>query len=196
MTGQTQPQMTRPLRSTPVTEASSLLRAGPPARLATVLTPPRTHPERPLPLVPARDSVKTRLPMFHARAADQAHAASMPDTTWPVIGHPPGLAPAARDMATVSMPLHFCNDTSTAVRVHSSSWSLPDASWAPFPHRSPRRSSANAACGGLKPPPERATSKGQPSSLAQHRLKEASPTHEDLHSSFMAHASAKSALGP
>jgi hypothetical protein len=25
---------------------------------------------------------------------------------------------------------------------------------APFPHRSPRRSSANAACGGLKPPPE------------------------------------------
>jgi hypothetical protein len=28
----------------------------------------------------------------------------------------------------------------------------PDASRAPFPHRSPRRSSANAACGGLKPP--------------------------------------------
>jgi hypothetical protein len=30
--------------------------------------------------------------------------------------------------------------------------SPPDASRAPFPHRSPRRSSANAACGGLKPP--------------------------------------------
>ena len=42
--------------------------------------------------------------MFHARAADQAHAASMPGTTWPVIGHPPGPAPAARSMATVSMP--------------------------------------------------------------------------------------------
>jgi len=154
LTGQTQPQMTRPLRSTPITEASSLLRTGPPARLATVLTPPRTHPEQLLPLVPQRDSVKTRLPMFHTRAADQAHAASMPGTAWPVIGYLPGPAPAARDMATVSMPLHFRNDTSTAVRVHSSSWSPPDTSRAPFPHRSPRRSSANAACGGLKPPPE------------------------------------------
>ena len=46
------------------------------------------------------------------------------------------------------------NDTSTAVRVHSSSWSPPDASCAPFPHRSPRRSSANAACGGLASSPE------------------------------------------
>jgi hypothetical protein len=34
-----------------------------------------------------------------------------------------------------------------------SSWSSPDASRAPFPPRSPRRSSANAAGGGLKPPP-------------------------------------------
>ena len=62
---------------------------------------------------------------------------------------------------------------------------------APFPHRSPRRSSANAACGGLKPPPRRAASKGLPSSLAQHRLTQISPTHADLHSSFMAHAPAK-----
>jgi hypothetical protein len=92
--------------------------------------------------------------MFHARAADQAHAASVPDTTWPVIGHPPGPAPAARSMATVSMPLRERNDTSTAVRVHSSSWSPPGTPPVPFPHRSPRRSSANAACGGLEPPPE------------------------------------------
>src|SRR5262245_14736142 len=69
-----QPQMTRPLHSTPITGASALLRAGPPAR---------------------RRSWPTRLPKFHARAADQAHAASMPDTTWPVLGHPPGPAPAA-----------------------------------------------------------------------------------------------------
>ena len=34
-----QPQMTRPLRSTPITGASPLLRAGPPAEPATVLTP-------------------------------------------------------------------------------------------------------------------------------------------------------------
>jgi hypothetical protein len=125
--------MTRPLRSTPITGASLLLRAGPPARC---------------------QQAAAHLPMFHARAADQAHAASVPDTTWPVIGHPPGPAPAARSMATVSMPLRERNDTSTAVRVHSSSWSPPGTPPVPFPHRSPRRSSANAACGGLEPPPK------------------------------------------
>src|ERR1700676_1818379 len=40
-----------------------------------------------------------------------------------------------------------------------------------FPHRSPRRSSANAAEGGLKPPPEgRLRRAGNPSSLVQHRF--------------------------
>ena len=58
--------MAQPLRSTPITGASPLLRAGPPA-----------HRSRPV-----------RLPKFHARAADQAHAASMPDTARPVIGTP------------------------------------------------------------------------------------------------------------
>src|SRR5215217_1775252 len=39
----------------------------------------------------------------------------------------------------------------------------------------------------------KATPKGQPSSLAQHRLLEASlPAHQDLRSSFTAHAPAKS----
>jgi hypothetical protein len=38
-------------------------------------------------------------------------------------------------------------------RSGTSSWSLPDASSAPFPCRSPRRSSANAAQGGLAPAP-------------------------------------------
>jgi transposase len=33
--------------------------------------------------------IGTRLPTFHVEAADQAHVASMPDTTWPVNGHPP-----------------------------------------------------------------------------------------------------------
>ncbi len=162
--------MTRPLRSTPITGASALLRAGPPAR----------HGE------PA-----ARLPMFHARAADQAHAASVPGTTWPVIGLPPGSAPAARSMATVSMPPCERHDTSTAVRVHSSSWSPPDTSPVPFPHRSPRRSSANAACGGLEPPPEgRLRRANRPSSLAQHRLAIglAYLRIKDLRSSFMAHA--------
>jgi hypothetical protein len=68
--------------------------AGPPARPATVLTPDLTpgyslsqtklvHSE---PISPR--SVGTRLPTFRARAADQAHAASMPDTTRPETGLP------------------------------------------------------------------------------------------------------------
>ena len=44
-----------------------------------------------------------RLLTFRARAADQAHAASTPGTTWPILGHPPG---SSRDsnFAPVSMP--------------------------------------------------------------------------------------------
>jgi hypothetical protein len=38
------PRRTRPLRSTPITGASPLLQAGPPARPATVLRPSRSHP--------------------------------------------------------------------------------------------------------------------------------------------------------
>src|SRR6266581_5246415 len=37
---ESKPQMSRPLRSAPITGVSSLLRAGPPACAATVLTPP------------------------------------------------------------------------------------------------------------------------------------------------------------
>src|SRR5665809_65827 len=43
--------MNRPLRSTPVTRVSALLRAGPPARPATVLNPSRFQPLETLPLI-------------------------------------------------------------------------------------------------------------------------------------------------
>ena len=55
----------------------------------------------------------------------------------------------------------------------TSSWSPPDASTAPSPDRSPRRSSANAASGGLTPSPEgRRRRANKPPSPAQHRLYE------------------------
>ena len=91
-------------------------------------------------------------------------------------GYPPGPAPTAPLMAMVSMPL-WTDDTSTAVRGYSSSWSPPDTSRAPFPHRSPRRSSANAACGGLKPPPDRRLRRAKPSSPAEHRFLKVLPTY-------------------
>jgi hypothetical protein len=99
--------MSRPLRSAPITGVSSLLRAGPPAFAASVLNASRFLPLSALPLAPAaimrtRRSISARLPMFRAAAADQAHAASMPDTAWPVNGLPPGSS-RSRINAPVSM---------------------------------------------------------------------------------------------
>ena len=45
-----------------------------------------SHPPR----LSAAGSIGTRLPTFRAAAADRARAAFMPDTTWPISGHPPG----------------------------------------------------------------------------------------------------------
>src|SRR6266566_2427358 len=86
--------MSRPLRSAPITGASPLLRAGPPANPASVLRAPRFLSPGTLPLAarppatheqrPAGAIIGTRLPTFHAEAAEQARAAYMPDTAWPV----------------------------------------------------------------------------------------------------------------
>ena len=47
-----------------------------------------------------------------------------------------------------------------------------------FPRRSPRQSSANAAQGGLKPPPAGRLRRAKPSSLVQPRIQDAHlPTH-------------------
>src|SRR5450756_1252239 len=84
--------MVRPLRSTPITGASSLLRTGPPARPASVLNTSQFLLLGALPLTtpnPAGRGIGTCLPTFHAAAADQARVAYMPDTTWPVNGSPP-----------------------------------------------------------------------------------------------------------
>ena len=47
--------------------------------------PPRAAAAR-----PGRPASPGAVSTFRARAADQAHVASMPGTTWPVSGHPPG----------------------------------------------------------------------------------------------------------
>src|SRR5918994_3312961 len=87
--------MSRPLRSTPITGASSLLRVGPPASFATgtqhLRFPPSvrslSHQPRPRRSTPQRgqQTFAARLPTFHADAADRAHATPTPDTTWPTI---------------------------------------------------------------------------------------------------------------
>jgi hypothetical protein len=95
----------------------------------------------------------------------------MPDTEWPVNGTPAKLIPEKPQTSgsDVTYLLTTRQQRITCVR-------LPDphltAHQPPFPHRSPRRSSANAACGGLIPSPAgRHRRANNPSSLAQHRIK-------------------------
>ena len=93
-----QPRMTRPLRSPAITAGSPLLqpcRRRPPPRVlsASRVMPLERAPSRyqPRHQHPGHgSSIGVRLPTFRAEAAGRVHVASMPDTTWPVGGHPPG----------------------------------------------------------------------------------------------------------
>ena len=79
------PRTTRPLRSAPITGASPLLRAGPPANPATVLSPSRFPPLGTLPLAPHR--LQARAVSGHAfpvpRREPQTGLASPPCRTPP-----------------------------------------------------------------------------------------------------------------
>ena len=76
----------------------------------------------------------------------------MPDTTWPVGGHPPG---SSRDSRYIPVPMPPLSVSTRHQRFACAR--LPDPYLTHpvrlFPHRSPRQSSANAAVGGLKSPP-------------------------------------------
>jgi hypothetical protein len=117
---------------------------------------------------------------FHTKAADWAHATSTPDTTWPISGHPPGCSRSSR-----STPVLLSSVGISMPQRWSSSQPSPDVSWTPFPHRSPRQSSANAAVGGLKPSPAGRLRGAKPSSLTQHHLKKLS--YIRLLSAFVTH---------
>ncbi|MDQ1023163.1 hypothetical protein QF035_000745 [Streptomyces umbrinus] len=178
----TQSRTTRPLRSTPITGASSLLRAGPPAGPASVLDPSRCPPLGALPLARrhAADSVGACLLLFHAEAADRAHVAYMPDTTWPINGHPPGSS-RSPDHAPVSM-------SSVCLSTHQQRFTcvrLPGPHLTPlttpFPHRSPRRSSTQRSMRRFEVSPRRATPKGHKSFIFRTApFSEAVPTTNSL----------------
>jgi hypothetical protein len=123
-----QARTTRPLRSSPITGPSPLLRDGPPLCPAPVLGPsqsrclgisrarptagpPRHHwPNRPV------GATGSHVP---CKSQDHARATSTPDTTWPIDRHPPG---SSRDSkaSPVSMST-FSYDTSSVVRLRSPS---------------------------------------------------------------------------
>ena len=87
---------------------------------------------------------RVRLLLFHVNAADRARVVYMPDTAWPISGLPPDSsrnlfhAPVLMSSVQVSTrPRRFA-----CARLPGPHLTPPTA---PFPHRSPRRSSANAA---------------------------------------------------
>src|ERR1035437_3796919 len=99
--------MGRPLRSTPITGASSLLRPGPPARPASVLNTSQFLLLGALllpPPNPAGGGIGTCLPTFHAAAADQDRVAFMPDTDRPINGHPPD---SSRDCVNTPVSMSY-----------------------------------------------------------------------------------------
>ena len=177
---------TRPLRSTPITGTSPLLRAGPPAHPATVLNPSRRRPVGGLPLAPhQQDSVGVRLPTFRTSAADRAHVACMPDTTWPRKRAPARFIPEPSCLTPVSM-------SPTSVTTRQQRFTHVRL---PGPHLTPSPGAfstsftttvfSQRSMWWFDASPRRATPKGQPSSLVQHRYSEHLPTHGH-HLSFVA----------
>ena len=146
--------MSRPLCSALIARASPLLRAGPPARAATVLSASRFLPLGALPLAPASSRAQCQHAPSHV-----PHASRRPGSRHLHAGH--RLAsntgfrqahPGTGIEAPVLMPFHSL-DASAVVHSRSPSRSPPDSSRLPFPHRSAPQSSARAPCGGLTPPP-------------------------------------------
>src|SRR6266511_6238596 len=126
-------QMSRPLRSTPITGASPLLRVGPPAGQATVLNASRicrlTRSLSPT----LAGCVKACLPKFRVKAAAGTRDAYTPDAAWPVTGtfqtHP-GITETPRFRRLLRFFRRF--------RQHSPSPAPPDAVTPRlFPQRSP-----------------------------------------------------------
>ena len=90
LTGRTQPRTTLPLGSAPVTGASQLLRAGPPARPATVLSPSRFRPLGRLPL-----TALTRAAVS-SRAFSRSTQTQQTRLTSPLRRTPPGQSAGTR----------------------------------------------------------------------------------------------------
>jgi hypothetical protein len=103
---------TRPLRSSPITGPSPLLRDGPPlcparystprsSRCSEVSLPRSDRGPKTAPLA-ARGRGATGSNVPH-KSPDHARATFMPDTTWPVSRHPPGSS-RSNNSTPVSMP--------------------------------------------------------------------------------------------
>jgi hypothetical protein len=152
---------TRPLRFSPITGPSPLLRDGPPLCPAPVPSPSQFPLLGDLPCATDR---RPRLRHWPSRpvgatgshvpckSLNQARATSTPDAIWAVNRLPPDPSRGSKASPVSTSPLSF--DTSSVVRFRSPSWLTPAALTARrFPRRSPPRFLTAAARGGLRPPP-------------------------------------------
>lgn len=132
--------------------------------------------------------------MFRARAADQAHAASAPDTAWPVHRVTARLIPGAGQGPPVSMPLDLtalqrrrsAKPSARPGASGASSWSPPDAIFRAFPLSLTTTVFSQRSTGWFDACPRRPTPEGQPSSISR-----TAPLQKDLlhgpPSTFMTH---------
>ncbi len=127
---------TRPLRSSPVTEPSSLLRGGPPLCAASVLCPSQFQL---LGVLPSTGRSNTRpassarqLPEFHTGAQAELTPPSCRTATWPGMQDPTRLVPG-QQLDPGFGHHRYAYDTSSVVYSRSSSRLTPDTSRVPFP---------------------------------------------------------------
>ena len=118
------------------------------------------------PPLPGRQCRGTLSPVPYESSLDWAHVACMPDTAWPIDGHPPGLSRSFSNTPVLmsANPFRHFHGVRLPAPYLTHQVRL-------FPHRSPRQASTNAACGRFETTPRRAIPGGLPPSFVQFRLK-------------------------
>ncbi len=169
--------MVWPLRSTPITGASPLLRASPPTHPASVLNTSQFLLLGALPLTTPNGAAVSGWAFPRSMQPQQTRLAS------PSCRTPPGQSAGTRQAHPGNnlKPRFRCHvvnhlDTSTAIHSRSPSWSPPDTSTAPSPHRSPPRPHDQRSMRRFEASPRRATPKGQTFINRTAQRKQHSPT--------------------
>src|SRR5262249_33330830 len=138
----------QPLRSSSITEPSSLLRAAPPLCPASVLLSSWGPPIWTSPFASGR-----QVPTFHARARFRVTPPSCRMPSGPQSGHPPDLS-RVNDFPPVSTSsIRIRHVIIGLLALHSLTHPCR-VRVPPFPQRSPPRLLTVAACGGLGPAPD------------------------------------------
>ena len=176
---------TRPLRSSPITGPSPLLRGGPSPCRASVLSPSQFQL---LGVLPSAAGVNTPAGAITARGShvscqrpDRARATSVPGNRQGSKQVSPWLFPG-QQLDPGYDCRRYAYDTSAVVHSRSPSRSPPDASRAPFPWCSSPRLIHRSNPRWFTASPCRAAVEGLPPSPAQHRNHQRDLLHRNLQS--------------